>query len=501
MALALEQYFLTGRFHATRWNENPFEDAHGEWPPSPYRLLRTLAARWFEHLRETGAADTEVRDRLLRSLASVPPEFHLPENVAHSGTWPGRGLKQYQPMELGKTDKKKGEPWVKRHQTSLVVDRFTMVPPSQPVVWLWSSLRLPDDEQTLLDQLLRRVTYFGRAESLCLMRRATGALPSPNCSLKEDAGGGNPVLVTDPGIPLNLEILLANNDDAAIKGRRIPPGTLWMYARRPVSPRIINRPQARPAPRLQLVQFALGGRVLPPIASWTRLTERFRGAVLGQIAKYVAENPNARFADLSEEEQSQFSLMTGKTADGNPLGGHQHARFWLLPDQSGKPTRLVCYRLEPFTEIEYHALQSASELPISWEFGNPDWQVRMVSLPPETPLPQALDGRSCVWKTLTPYVPSRHVLGRNGKPKPGHSVEEQIGTELANANLSEAQVEVDPEKSVWIKVHTPRRMRSEQTNAMKRGYDVTLTFSAPVSGPIALGNSSHFGLGLFVPEE
>ena len=80
-------------------------------------------------------------------------------------------------------------------------------------------------------------------------------------------------------------------------------------------------------------------------------------------------------------------------------------------------------------------------------------------------------------------------------------MEEQIGTELANANLSEAQVEVDPEKSVWIKVHTPRRMRSEQTNAMKRGYDVTLTFSAPVSGPIALGNSSHFGLGLFVPEE
>ena len=41
MALAIEQYFLTGRFHATRWNQNPFEDSHGEWPPSPYRLLRT----------------------------------------------------------------------------------------------------------------------------------------------------------------------------------------------------------------------------------------------------------------------------------------------------------------------------------------------------------------------------------------------------------------------------------------------------------------------------
>ncbi len=53
MPLILEQSFPLGRFHATRWNQNPFEDPYGEWPPSSWRLLRALAARWFQYSRET----------------------------------------------------------------------------------------------------------------------------------------------------------------------------------------------------------------------------------------------------------------------------------------------------------------------------------------------------------------------------------------------------------------------------------------------------------------
>ena len=95
MSLVIEQYFLTGRFHATRWNQSPFEDSHGEWPPSPWRLLRTLAARWFEHLRETGDSDEELRNRLLQRLAQTPPVFRLPTNVGHTSSWSARGVKQY----------------------------------------------------------------------------------------------------------------------------------------------------------------------------------------------------------------------------------------------------------------------------------------------------------------------------------------------------------------------------------------------------------------------
>ena len=60
MPLILEQSFPLGRFHATRWNQNPYEDRHGEWPPSPWRLLRALAARWFQYARETGVGRGHV---------------------------------------------------------------------------------------------------------------------------------------------------------------------------------------------------------------------------------------------------------------------------------------------------------------------------------------------------------------------------------------------------------------------------------------------------------
>ena len=62
MPLVLRQTFPLGRFHATRWNQNPFEDRFGEWPPSPWRLLRALVARWFQYSRETGDEDVALRD-------------------------------------------------------------------------------------------------------------------------------------------------------------------------------------------------------------------------------------------------------------------------------------------------------------------------------------------------------------------------------------------------------------------------------------------------------
>jgi CRISPR-associated protein Csb2 len=123
--------------------------------------------------------------------------------------------------------------------------------------------------------------------------------------------------------------------------------------------------------------------------------------------------------------------------------------------------------------------------------------LRFVPLPSETPLPFQLSAEARVWKTLTPYVPSRHVFGRNGKPKAGHSVETQLADDLGALGFPSAEITAADGNSAWVKVHVPKK--SAQTNAMKRGFHATLTFSQPIKGPLALGNSSHFGLGLFVP--
>src|SRR5437763_3855777 len=95
MALIIQQHFPLGRFHATRWNQGVFGDAYGEWPPSSWRLLRALAARWFQHARETDNTEVKIRDALLQALASELPAFSLPPL-----TWRGPALKQYQPTVL-----------------------------------------------------------------------------------------------------------------------------------------------------------------------------------------------------------------------------------------------------------------------------------------------------------------------------------------------------------------------------------------------------------------
>ncbi len=501
MSLIIEQTFLVGRFHATRWNQNPFEDAHGEWPPSPWRLLRTLLARWYEYHRETGINDQVIRDDLMAKLAQTPPCFFLPPTSTRSQDWPTRGIKQYQPTSLEKSDKAAKEPWVKRAQTTLVVDTFVNTPTNSPVFWIWSEPILDplSKEIELLDQLLRRITYFGRAESLSRLRRLSSIEPRPipNTILTPDEYGSSPVLIPNPSQPLNMKSLLASTDDKLMKGRRIPPGTIWWYARRPSKPRQIPKISVKELPPTQIVQFAIGGRVYPKIECWIRITENFRGRAIKALAQVLLGDDKARFAYLSDEQISVYSLFLGKDLAGKPLEGHHHMRILLLPDiATRKLSRLVCFRNIPFDSNEQEALCRASEEPIPWEYGNPDWQLRLVPISSKTTL-SCFDS-STTWSTISPYVPPRHLSGRNGKPRPGRSVEAEIQNELRQLALPEANISVD-EKHHWVKVHRTLRGGGGPTNDLKRGYTVTLHFNSPIKGPIALGHSSHFGLGLFVP--
>ncbi len=169
MPLVIEQSYPLGRFHATRWNQNPFEDPFGEWPPSPWRFLRSLAARWFQYDRET-AAQADVRDRLLNLLAQSPPSFYLPPGSAR-----GPALRQYQPTEVAWTDARKEKAACKTPKTTLVPDHYRVLPEDDPVVWFWPGLDLDETCAQLLDALLDRTLYFGRAESFCRMRRVERA--------------------------------------------------------------------------------------------------------------------------------------------------------------------------------------------------------------------------------------------------------------------------------------------------------------------------------------
>lgn len=158
MPLILEQRFSSGRFHATRWNQGVFGDPYGEWPPSPWRLLRALANRWFQWSREVGETDMDRLEILLTLLARTRIRFHLPPQG-----WRVPSLPQYFPYGLEWTDKTGGAAAVKRPQKSLNHDEFRVMSPSSVLYWEWADVG--EFDTALLDALLVRVLYFGRAES------------------------------------------------------------------------------------------------------------------------------------------------------------------------------------------------------------------------------------------------------------------------------------------------------------------------------------------------
>jgi CRISPR-associated protein Csb2 len=78
-------------------------------------------------------------------------------------------------------------------------------------------------------------------------------------------------------------------------------------------------------------------------------------------------------------------------------------------------------------------------------------------------------------------------------------VRKQLADELANRGFPVNGLIATAEEYGWVKIHRTKSERDARTNNDKLGYTVKLTFSEPVKGPISLGASCHFGLGLFVP--
>lgn len=506
MPLVLRQTFPLGRFHATRWNQNPFEDRFGEWPPSPWRLLRALVARWFQYSRETGVEDVAQRDELLRKLGREVPQFQLPE-----ASWRGPAVKQYHPTGVVWSDGQAKNPGYKRPGSTLVEDHYRAVPSDAPIYWIWNT-DLQPNERRLLDALLRRMIYFGRSESFCRIVIDTEAEPTANCTLRSQPGAGNPVLVPLPGVELDMAVLLSTTDSATLKSRRIPPGTAWFYASIP--PKRIDARRTAPAPRhlttANLLQFSIGGRVLPPLAHWVQLTERFRSAVLRRRSLQVSAGRTSRWAELTTVERSELRLIRGLEPDGSPVEGKDTTFIAILPDEAGSPTRLACWRSTPFTLEETDAFVEACDLPMAWDYGAPEWQVRIVPLPLNTPSLNSFFGQSRAWASSTPFVlpAGRRRFRRNGRQRAGETPQACLQELLARYGYPPAEVILTHGTNIadqeWVTVHeaagAQRPRQGERTTRMLPGFRFTVTFEAPITGPLAVGHSCHFGLGLFAAQ-
>ena len=599
MKVILRQFFPLGRFHATPWKVFPYDDPHGEWPPSPWRLLRAILARSHQVERECKNMSNLNREDLVKAFANSEIDWQVPEL-----TWRGPSLRQYQPAEFewSNTDPqtlkaapipshlrsnysgdiiaiipgKKGEklpftrlgtfdhngqfkyvyqeynkefvkkirkairdlgkraiqikrypPGYRFYNTTKVQDNFWLTGGEfQPLYWIFKGEDWTDGTLDLLDQCLARMTYFGRSESITILERVSDvALPeNPNCTLSISRTSES-VPVLCPKQDVTLEQLQLTTDNSEVRNSTVPPGAIWMFAQRPTRPAI--RSQRKPVKTVhkptRILQFAIGSRVAPTLDHIALIASWFRGRAVRYFLEHNCGLAKGDWRVADHLQKESVSALSGKGSDGTKLLGHEHAYFGLFLDaETKKPTRLLAWKKSPFTPAEEDAIRHAAAVPFSLghrenldngqkAIKRDPWKVHCVPLDSAVPVPCGFDPEQTftVWESLSPYVPPRHAFDRRGKAKLGETPREQLERDLKQWDLHPSSIryldrknaptlDSDPEGE-WVKVHIPKRSASGRTNNSKRGFRFRLTFPTPVSGPIALGHSSHFGLGLFVP--
>ena len=503
MRLVLRQVFPLGRFHATPWRVNPFDDAYGEWPPSPWRLVRAVVARWYQWMRESTAPLVDQRlDDLVRALCDSSYQFHLPVHARK-----GSPLRQYHPVAFGWNPAEKKKAATRSYSTSLAQDNYWCVPrDDEGVVWWFiESDRWTNQLAEALDRCLERIIYFGRAETLTEIRRASGLVPEPNCELLE-APSVNSVPVLVPARTGGRSDVERVTDDPDAAMRTVPPGARAMYAVRPRRPAVREEEVTlNVRPHCRLVQLAVGWNVAPEPRAVVRLTARFRSVVLRELLRIKTSDRNPTWNTTDVSVRAAMADMLGKDAEGKPLAGHRHAEF-LAWWENETPTRLIVWRDGlPFGDDEQTAILRAASRELSWAAAGPDadaWKVRLVPLDSAVPPPPGFDGTAArIWQSATPYVPPRHHL-RGGKSRARETVAFQIKRELMLRGCTDAEhVETEEvREAAWVAVHVPRREGAKRVFlGDRRGHWMRLIFREPVAGPLRLGHSSSFGLGLFRP--
>ncbi len=332
---------------------------------------------------------------------------------------------------------------------------------------------------------------------------------SANVTLTEDKTSGRLAPVLVPCLDATRTDIERVTQDT-LAARNIPQGARLLYAQRPPRPPAREAPRRMPIrPDTHLVQFALGWTVAPEQRATVRLTGCFRAAVLRNLIRIKTKGGTVRWSDAPADVRDEISRMTGKDARGEPLRGPRaHAEFLLWWD-GGVPTRLLTWRGgRRFDGDEQEAILSAAAQELSWAAAGPDaeaWKIKLVPLDTAVPAPPGFEGASATataWQTLTPYVPPRHHL-RNGKVREAETIANQIRRELAvRGYMSGTELlsvkEITP--STWVAVHVPRRQADQRPILGDRpGYRLQIVFSRPIVGPLRLGHSSSFGLGLFSP--
>jgi CRISPR-associated protein Csb2 len=526
------------RYHAHPWGQNPGRVAEAEWPPSPWRLLRSLSSAWFRAKAGQPALD-ELRT-LLETLAKELPQIgvgkvafaktvHYQPNFKHPSS--NAALATY-----GKT----------RHENLFAAT-------AAPFYFRWQNTTLDAAQIALLETLLVNVSYFGRADSICeaaivveseISNEETGwcepCLDANGRPRRRIAQNCRDVFCPNPSDfkASDLWLLRANcgeeaNTPAHLVNQMLgadmkvdggipvsyvmPAGWPQKWEIRTALRGKTNLKRSAPSEGEKVahhLRFSLQCRV-PVVAKFTvPLAEMFQGAAIWHLKKVFGDKASS-------------PAISGKTESGEKTTGHRHAFYLPLCRDASQPgiiTDLHVWCPMGFTKAEMDIFQRVRQ--IRW--GNGRFPINPILVAAgKQPPPEILGGTGRVWASVTPFVPPLHFYrGVKNKPecKANALPEKQLFDNLRKAGIEKTvliermMLPGNTEQCRWdivraaendvmegalaAKVHKNGSDGSFGKKERRIGFFMRLTFDESISLPFpAFGHSSHFGLGLFLPVE
>ena len=478
-------------YHATPWGKHVNEGVP-EWPPSTWRLLRAIISVWKTTKPEL--SEQKVWP-ILQKLINELPDYRLPDaSVSHT--------RHYVPSKDGNT---------------LIMNTF-VVTGKKPLDIIWNGVTLNEEETEILDAILKNLHYFGRSESWCTVSTSTklgSSSSSSNCSpLNEDyvPEDADLVSVLAPKKDITFVDIAKKSatkspkdefNSISVTTKQLqdsnyvdPPGGRWVQYTRPQNcfeESLSGDAKTAHMGNITLVRYAVVGTVRPSIVDTLRVGDMARDACMSKYGKKKNGQVSATFS--------------GKDGNGRPLSDHRHA-FYLptYETQDQEIDHLTIIASNQFDKDELDALFSLRRL-----YRHNAMDVHLVFQGCGTPdnfseIPILEKSRN--WTSATPIILSRHIkYRRNGSEvRQVDGPEEQIRNEIkkrygTSHDLKNITVDQD-QTNMHSTNHRPSdffRWRRHGSVGDGKSYKVQLEFKEPVSGPITLGYSSHFGLGMFVP--
>ena len=542
---ALAFRFPAGRYHATPWGRN-VNEADVAWPPEPWRLLRALIAAWWRKGDRARWTEDDL-SRLIDTLAGTLPEYRLPAGIIHAHTrhyMPTGGLAQGRPKTtlvfdaflrlpehatlvaawpqvtleaeafafashlagavgyLGRAEswtecealaEWDDDPNCRPLDGAPEGDRVRLLAPHTPDAYATERQRIMDDmRRQVLAAPGRRPTEHAVEKQLDKALKSKGRKAH---TLPERL----------------MDALALDTADYQDRGWSRPPAAREVvYARAPeAAPRVVALAAGCRTARTErdlptVARFLLAGRPLPRIEDAVRIGELMRLAALAQFG-WRRDEAAGHSVPLAPWE------ISGRDTNGKPLSDPSHPHAFWLPEDADRDgwidhisvfiasgmNRKIQAQLDRITRLWLAPKQRPEE--VDAEPGAvKEWRLALEGFgrPADFAGGTRIFGTSRRWRSVSPFLASGHLKAT------GYAGE--VRRLLQRRRLDAADVEVTLRETIDVggtsrrAIHFHRfRSRGRELQPDAAGALLDIVLSEPLTGPLAIGYGSHFGLGLF----